>query len=419
MVLNYVQVVSSKIAVVILLWIISCEVYTCELPDDIKITADILADNQGTDNVEVSIFESPGIKLGQAKPKLDIDPRGYLLYCPCMGRFGNQAEHLVGALAFAKAIDRTLAIPPFRTYVNVPFSDWFQLERMQEFHRVLTMEDFVERLAQDVWPSGKRVGYCVYPLSMKKAECQMKQGSPFGPFWDSFHVDFDKMDKFSLPVHADLSNSDHVLNTLKEKWDSRFPPSEYPVIALKGAPAPYPVFSGNRFIQQYMKWSVTVAIQMNEIIQRMFSGDKFVAIHLRNGLDWVRACEHAKGIRQFMASPQCNTPAERNVTHAMCLPSEQDILTLTTRALEQEGAKHLYIATDSESYEKQFKEILEPKGIQVHTAGSTLDLLQDLYFMSEADYFIGNCVSSVTSFVKRQRDSSGRRSNFFGLDKPE
>lgn len=344
------------------------------------------------------------LKCENNKGSIDVDPNGYIIFCLCMGRVGNQIEHLLGGMDFAKRMNRTLILPSFRTYAssnrNVPFDEWFSMDAMQPFHRMILADDFMQTLAPQVWPSQKRFAFCWSNPNEGKKECKMKEGNPFGPFWDGLKVDF-----------VDDINFHNLGNP--EEWNSIYPPDDFPVIAMRGAPASFPMKPSLWSLQRFLVLSDAIQQEAEVYINEYFPAKSFIGIHLRNGIDWTNACSGAVGAHQYMASPQCLQGSDDTISKQMCLPSKSEVLRLTRKLVMKHMIKVIFVATDQNPMIKEISQHLSDKNVQVYHADPSLPLI-DWAILIKADYFIGNCVSSFTSFVKRSRDVLNKPTIFWG-----
>ncbi|XP_071948463.1 GDP-fucose protein O-fucosyltransferase 1-like [Antedon mediterranea] len=366
----------------------------------------------------VGIATTSGLDIPEG---FEYDKKGYVAYCPCMGRFGNQADHFLGALAFAKGLDRTLILPPWVEYEymkpsssQIPFDKYFQVEPLKKFHRVITMEKFMKEIAPVIWPPGERTGICY--VFRDNGKCPMKEGNPFGPFWDNFKIEFDNHRSYQP-----LSYSTQYSN-IKEKWHEVFPVSTYPVLAFSGAPAAFPVNAENRKLHIFLQWSNFINSEAEDFIAKELSDGPFVGVHLRRGSDFKKACEHATSGQQFFASPQClgSNNEHGKMSYELCYPDRQMIAKQLKTIIKKIKATAVYVATDHNPSLKELKTDL--KGTKVKIIQRTpSEPHVDLAILGRSDHYIGNCVSSFSAFAKRERDAANKPSSFwyFDMKKPK
>jgi peptide-O-fucosyltransferase len=121
-----------------------------------------------------------------------------------------------------------------------------------------------------------------------------------------------------------------------------------------------------------------------------------------------------------MASPQCLDDRKNAiVTGELCLPSKATILKdLETVLLDKlEGnVTNIYIATDQYPMIDEIKNYFKNRNLNhlniVHH-DPWLPII-DLAILGRSEWFIGNCISSFTSFVIRERNINEKRSSFWG-----
>src|SRR5690606_22125023 len=128
--------------------------------------------------VAIMLWALPAIG-GETAMTTDMAKPGYLVYCPCMGRFGNQAAHLLGAMETARASGRTLVLPPFIEYragkpYYVPFEQIYSVAAVNGYVPAITLAEFLAM--PDAWPRENRRLYC--SRRSDSDDCPPLQGSP-------------------------------------------------------------------------------------------------------------------------------------------------------------------------------------------------------------------------------------------------
>lgn len=136
-------------------------------------------------------------------------------------------------------------------------------------------------------------------------------------------------------------------------------------------------------------------------------------------MDWIRACEHVKHSNHLFASPQClGYRNEKGVpTMEMCLPSPEIIIRQLKRVIKNykdKSIRSVFVASDSNHMIDDLSTALKRMKVSVHKLAKSNPHVE-LAIMGRANHFIGNCISSFSAFVKRERDSNGFPSGFWAF----
>jgi len=121
-----------------------------------------------------------------------------------------------------------------------------------------------------------------------------------------------------------------------------------------------------------------------------------------------------------MSSPQCVSPHKKGktlFTKKMCFPPRSVVLNQVLKVVMATKVKHLYVATDNDPMRQNFEDLFRSNNLDCDVITSPRDSVEtDLAVMEAADWFVGNCASSITAMVARKRLVEGRPTGFFAVE---
>lgn len=141
-------------------------------------------------------------------------------------------------------------------------------------------------------------------------------------------------------------------------------------------------------------------------------------------MDWVKACKHIPDSPSLFSAPQCLGYQNENgkATMDMCLPSKEMIIRQLKRVIKNnnkadskdKAVKSIFVASDSNHMIDDLEAGLKRMKIRVFKYNKSSPHV-DLAILGKSNYFIGNCISSYSAFVKRDRDAKGFPSSFWAF----
>lgn len=355
---------------------------------------------------------------------VDIDENGYVLFCPGMGGFDNQVEQFLGALDFARELNRTIVLPHWIEYHTtdrdsdqIEFEKYFKIAPIQKRQKAITMDSFMSDIASSIWPKGKRTVFCfTYRGGEDSESCHAKEGNPFGPYWNKFKINFEKNIKFA-PLSYDMDNEDN-----KAKWLETFPKDKYPVLAFTSTPGDFPILKHNVHLQEHLQWSDEIEKQANNFIGSFKKNKKdiFLGLHLKNGIEHYRACEHAAEIKYdtFFSSAQCLGYSREygTLTNDLCYPGDHQLLDQLNEVLTKLKPKYVFVVSEIHDIVERFIDTHKDiKFVELEKKNAHVELA----VLGKADHAIVNCVSVASAFVKRHRDVDNLPTDFWTFKKKE